>query len=129
MVFKKEKSPLESAFFYEKRQQKKFVPIVTEQITLSQYVSRNRETTKENEKPILQESLLKCLLYNTFVIFSMIEQIEMTIDVEIEVHDAINLLTKTTDHKTVIASHLETVIAMTETLLQNTHDHDMIIIK
>ena len=60
----------------------------------------------------------------------MIEQIEMTIDVEIEVHDAINLLTKTTLHKIVIVSHLETVIAMTETLLlQSTHDHDMIFMK
>ena len=60
----------------------------------------------------------------------MIEQIEMTIDIEIEVQDAKIILTKTTLHKTVIALHLETAKTMTETLLlQNTLDHDIIIIK
>ena len=88
------------------------------------------ETTKINEKPILHHNSLKILLYNTFVIFSVIDQIEMKIDIEIDVHGAKIIQTKTTLHKTVIALHLETVITMTETLLlQNTLNHDMIPIK
>ena len=78
---------------------------------------------------MLDQNLLKNLLYNTFVFLPMTEQNDMIQDIEAEVHHKIIIITKTIIPTQAIVLHLETEAVMTKTpLLHNTLDRDMTII-
>ena len=82
---------------------------------------------KKKEMHMLDQNLLKNLLYSTSVPLLMIEQNTMIIDIEVEVPHVTTLITKTI-HKTDTVLQLEIDLAMTKILpLHNTVDHDMIL--
>ena len=58
---------------------------VTEQITPSLLLSKNKEMMKTNEMRTLDQNLHKNLLYSTSVLLLTIEQNTMIIDIEVEV--------------------------------------------
>ena len=106
---------------------KKFVHIVTEQITPSLLLSKNNEMMKTNAMHMLDKNLLKNHLYSTSALLLMIEQNTMIIDIEVEVPHVTTLTTKTI-HKIDTVLHLELDLATTKVLpLNNTLDHDMIL--
>ena len=86
---------------------KKIALIVIEQIIPSQLVSKNNAMMKRKEMLMLDQSLVKNHLYNTFILLQTTEQNEMIHDIEVEVHHKIIIITKTTIHKIDIAQHLE----------------------
>ena len=77
---------------------KLYCPYCQKQITPSQLVSRNREMMKIHEEHKLDRNLLKSLLDITFVLLPMTEQNDMILDIEVEVHHVILIITKTTPH-------------------------------
>ena len=108
---------------------KNIVHIVTEQITLYPLVSKNNATMKTKEMPMLDQNLLKSLLYSTFVLLQMIELKDMIHAIKAEVHQEI-IITKVTPHRTDIVPHLEIDSVMIKVLLlHNILDHDLIITK
>ena len=107
---------------------KKITPTVIEQITPSLLVSKNNEMMKIKKKLMLDQNLLKNLLYNTFVHLLMTEQNDMIQDIEAEVHHQTIIITKLIIPKKDIVLHLEIDSILTKLpLLHNTHDHDMTI--
>ena len=103
--------------------------IVIEQIISSPLVSKSNGMMKTKEMLMLDQNLLKNLLYNTFVPPQTTEQNDMIHDIKVDVHHGILIIPKTTIHKIDIALHLEIDLVMTKLLLlNNTLDHDMTII-
>ena len=101
---------------------------VTEQITPYLLASKNNEMMKTNEMLMLAQNLHKNHLYSTFTLLLMIEQSAMILDTEVKVLHATFLTTKTI-HKTDTVLHLEIDLVMIKILLlNNTLDHDMILI-
>ena len=83
---------------------------------------------KTKEMPILEQNLLRNLLYSTFVLLPMIEQNDMIHNTEVEVHQEVIITIKITIHKTDIVLHPEIDLVMTRIILPHiTHDHDMTI--
>ena len=104
---------------------KNIVHIVTEQVSPSLLVLNN-EMMKTNEMLTFDQSLHKSHLYSTSVLFLMIEQNTMIIDIEVEVLHVTTLTTRPF-HKIDTDLHLGIDLAMTKVLLlHNTLDHDMI---
>ena len=81
------------------------VPIVIEQIILSQPVSKNYETMKIKEKLTLDQNLLENHLYSIFVHPPMIEQKDMVHATEAEVQHELTTTTETQIHRPDIALH------------------------
>ena len=105
---------------------KNIVHTVTEQITPSLLVSKNKKMMKTNEMLMLDQNLHKNQLYSTSVLLLMIEQNTMIIDIGVEVLH-VTILTTRPFHKNDTVLHLEIDLAMTKVLLlHNTLDHDMI---
>ena len=104
---------------------KNIAPTFIEQITPSLLASRSNEMMKMKEKLILDQNLLKKLLYNTFVLLLlMIEQNGMIQDIEAEVQHERIIITKTIILPQDTVLHLEKDSVMTKIpLLHNTHDH------
>ena len=74
---------------------------------------------------MINQNLLKNLLYSTFVRPLMIEQEHTIHATEAEVRHELIIITKTQTHKTDIALHPEIVPVMTKRLLlHNTLEHD-----
>ena len=107
---------------------KLIVHTVTEQITLSLHVLKNKEMMKTNEMLMLDQNPHKNHLYSTSVLLLTIEQNTMIIDIEVEVLHVTTLTTRPI-HKTDTVLHLEIDITMTKVLLlHNTLDQDMILL-
>ena len=107
---------------------KNIAPTFIEQITPSLLASKNNEM-KIKEKLMLDQNLLKNLLYNTFVLLLMTEQNNMIQDIEAEVHHETIIITKLVIPTQDIVLHLEIDSVMTKIpLLHNTHDHNTTII-
>ena len=91
--------------------------IVTKQITLSRLVPKKQRDNEDKEKYMLDQNLLRNRLYNTFVLPPMIEQNDMSHDIELEVYHEVIIRTKITAHRTDTVLHLEIVLVMTKVLL------------
>ena len=106
---------------------KNIVHIVTEQITPSLLVSKNKEMMKTIEMLMLDQKLHKNHLYSTSVLLLTIERNTMIFDIEVEVLHVTTLITRPF-HKIDTVLHLEIDLAMTKVLLlHNTLDHEMIL--
>ena len=73
---------------------KNIVHTVTEQITPSLHVSKNKEMMKTNKMLMLDQNLHKNFLYSTTVLLLTIEQNTMIIDIEVEVLHVTTLTTR-----------------------------------
>ena len=92
------------------------VHTVTEQITQSLLVSKNKESMKTNEMLMLDQNLHKNHLYGTSVLLLTTEQNTMIIDIEVEVLHVTTLIT-TPIYKIDTVPHLDIDVATTNVLL------------